>query len=64
LLGIPEPGIVKAVNFFEEMRIASRQIKKLHKEWMVHLNEMLILYRVKRTRKYPIIDIIKRALVN
>jgi superfamily I DNA/RNA helicase len=58
----PEPGIIKAANFFDEMRIVARQMKKLHLERKVPLNEMLILYRVKRTHQYPIIDIIKRSL--
>lgn len=26
----PEPGMIKAANFYEEMRIVARQIKKLH----------------------------------
>jgi hypothetical protein len=58
----PESGIVKAANFFEEMRIVARSIKKLHLEKKVPLEDILILYRVKRTHKYPIIDIIKRSL--
>ncbi|WHZ06037.1 3'-5' exonuclease [Neobacillus sp. YX16] len=58
----PEPGIVKATTFFEEMRIVARSIKKLHIEKKVPLQDILILYRVKRTHKYPIIDIIKRSL--
>ncbi|MFS0777643.1 3'-5' exonuclease [Neobacillus sp. 3P2-tot-E-2] len=58
----PEPGIVKAANFFEEMRIVARSIKKLHMDKKVPLEDILILYRVKRTHKYPIIDIIKRSL--
>ncbi|WP_284035486.1 nuclease-related domain-containing DEAD/DEAH box helicase [Neobacillus sp. 114] len=58
----PEPGILKAANFFDEMRLVARQIKKLHEERKVSLDEMLILYRVKRTHLYPIIDIIKRSL--
>jgi hypothetical protein len=58
----PEPGIVKAATFFEEMRIVARSIKKLHMEKKVPLEDILILYRVKRTHKYPIIDIIKRNL--
>jgi hypothetical protein len=58
----PEPGIVKAANFFEEMRIVARSIKKLHTEKKVPLEDILLLYRVKRTHKYPIIDIIQRAL--
>lgn len=58
----PEAGIIKAGNFFEEMRIVARQTKKLHEERKVSYDEMLILYRVKRTHQTPIIDIIKRSL--
>ncbi len=58
----PEPGIIKAANFFDEMRVVSRQIKKLHEERKVPLDEVLILYRVKKTHKSPIIDFIKRSL--
>lgn len=58
----PEPGIIKAVNFFDEMKLVARQIKKLNEEKKVPLEEMLILYRVKRTHKYPIVDLIKRSL--
>jgi hypothetical protein len=58
----PEAGIIKAANFFEEMRIVTKQIKKLHEEMKVPLDDMLILYRVKRTHKHPIIDTIKRTL--
>ncbi|WP_147533031.1 3'-5' exonuclease [Bacillus marasmi] len=58
----PEPGIIKAKNFYEEMRIVARQIKKLSEGKKVPLEEILILYRVKRTSSYPIIDIIKRGL--
>lgn len=58
----PEPGIIKAANFFDEIRLVSRQMKKLHEEKKVPFDEMLILYRVKRTHKYPIVDLIKRAL--
>ena len=59
----PEPGILKATNFHEEMQKVSRMIKKLHEVRKVPLDEMLILYRVKKTYKFPIIDIIKRSLV-
>jgi hypothetical protein len=58
----PEPGIVKAANFYEEMRIVARSIKKLHMEKKVPLEDILILYRVKRTHKSSIIDIIQRSL--
>lgn len=58
----PEPGILKSANFFDEMRLVARQIKKLNEDRKVPFDEMLILYRVKRTYQYPIIDIIKRSL--
>ncbi|SFA86575.1 MULTISPECIES: nuclease-related domain-containing DEAD/DEAH box helicase [unclassified Bacillus (in: firmicutes)] len=58
----PEPAIVKAKSFYDEMRLVSRQIKNLHEEKKVPLHEMLILYRVKRTHKQPIIDVIQRSL--
>ncbi|WP_160725324.1 3'-5' exonuclease [Bacillus sp. USDA818B3_A] len=60
----PEAGIVRAANFFDEMRLVARQIKKLHQERKVPFDDMLILYRVKRTHQYPIIDMIKRSLTN
>ncbi|PFP27654.1 nuclease [Bacillus sp. AFS073361] len=58
----PEPGIIRAANFFDEMRMVARQIKRLHEDRKIPLDEMLILYRVKRTHKYPIVDLIKRSL--
>lgn len=58
----PEPGIIKAKSFTEEMNIVARQIKKLHDVKKVPYHEMLILYRVKRTYKTLIIDTIMRAL--
>lgn len=60
----PEPGILRAADIYGEMRLVSRQIKKLNEEKKVPLDEMLILYQVKRTHKYPIIDIIKRSLAD
>jgi hypothetical protein len=58
----PEVGIIKAKNFFDEMRIISRQISRLISEKKVPAHEILILYRVKRTHQFPIIDIIKKSL--
>lgn len=58
----PKPGIVRAKSFYDEMKIVARQIQKLHEEKKVPLQEMLILYRVKRNLQYPIIEIIKRTL--
>jgi hypothetical protein len=58
----PEPGLIKAANFSEEMKIVARSISKLHLERKVPLEDILILYRVKRTHQYPIIDLIKRSL--
>jgi superfamily I DNA/RNA helicase len=44
------------------MRIVARSIKKLNMEKKVPLEDILILYRVKRTHKFPIIDIIQGSL--
>jgi hypothetical protein len=58
----PEPGILKAKNFPEEMQLVARMIQKLHQQRNVPLHEMLILYRVKKTHRHHIIDTIKRTL--
>jgi hypothetical protein len=58
----PDVGIIKAKTFPEEIRVVARQIKKLHEEKKVPLDEMLILYRVKKTHKFPVVDSIKRIL--
>jgi hypothetical protein len=58
----PEVGIIKAKNFFEEMRLTARQINKLISDKKVPAHEVLILYRVKRTSNLAIIDIIKKSL--
>lgn len=57
-----EPAILKTANFWDEMKIVTEQIKKLHEKEGVPFSEMLILYRVKNTYKLSIIDIIKRSL--
>ncbi|MFT8323324.1 MAG: 3'-5' exonuclease, partial [Bacillus sp. (in: firmicutes)] len=59
----PEAALVKADNFGHELRIVSRQIKKLHEDKKVPYSEMLILYRVKRTHKVNFIDAIKHSLM-
>ncbi|RHW41948.1 nuclease [Neobacillus notoginsengisoli] len=58
----PVPGIIRAKNFFDEMKLVARLMKKLHEDRKVPYHEMLVLYRVKRTSKMPIIDIIQRTL--
>lgn len=58
----PEPAIVKAKSFQQEMKLVARQIKKLHEQMNVPYSEMLILYRVKRTHKQNIVDGIRRSL--
>ncbi|WP_053366540.1 3'-5' exonuclease [Bacillus sp. FJAT-27245] len=58
----PEPGIIRATSFYEEMKLVARQMKKLHDERKIPYHEMLVLYRVKRNSKYPFIDIIQRSL--
>ncbi|MGM0901836.1 MAG: 3'-5' exonuclease [Bacillota bacterium] len=58
----PEPGIIKAKHFPEEMQLVVRMIKNLHQQRNVPLHEMLILYRVKKNFTHPYIDTIKRSL--
>ncbi|SLK35682.1 UvrD/REP helicase [Mycobacteroides abscessus subsp. abscessus] len=58
----PDAAIIKADSFWKEMRIVAKQIQKLHKEKKIPYSEMLILYRVKRTHKLNIIDIIQQSL--
>lgn len=57
-----EPEIYRAKNFNEEIDYVSDKILELHKEKKVPLSEILIVYRVKRTNKLYIIDIIKNIL--
>jgi hypothetical protein len=58
----PESGMVKAKKNFEEIRIVARSIKNLHMEKKFPLEDILILNRLKRTHKYPIIDLIKSSV--
>jgi len=58
----PEPAVLKADNFYREMAIIAKQIRKLQEEKKVPFSEMLILYRVKRTHKLNVIDVIQRSL--
>jgi len=58
----PEPGILKASSFTEEMRLVAKMIKNLHQQRNVPLHEILILYRVKKSYKHSYIDTIKKSL--
>ncbi|WP_417897772.1 3'-5' exonuclease [Bacillus haimaensis] len=58
----PEPAILKADSFANEMQIIARQIQQLHNVKKVPYSEMLILYCVKRTHQTDIIGTIQRAL--
>ncbi|MFC4321310.1 3'-5' exonuclease [Litchfieldia salsa] len=60
----PEPAILKADSFYREMAIIAKQIQKLNIDKKVPYSEMLILYRVKRTHKINVIDVIQRSLTN
>lgn len=46
------------------MSLVARMINNLHKHRNVPLHEVLILYRVKKTYKHPIMDTIKRTLAD
>lgn len=56
------PIIIRAQNFWDEMKQVARYIQKLHTEEKVPYSEMLILYRVRRTNKLAVVDIIQREL--
>ncbi|WP_261177946.1 hypothetical protein [Anaerobacillus sp. CMMVII] len=51
-----------AETFSKEMQIVAKQIKVLDEQKGVPYSEILILYRVKRTHKFNIIDTIKSSL--
>ncbi|MBH0174253.1 AAA family ATPase [Fictibacillus sp. 23RED33] len=57
----PEPFVLEATNFTEEMEKVARTIKKLHEIRKVPYSEMLILYRVKKTNKLAVTDTIIRT---
>lgn len=57
-----EPAIIKADNYFREVKIVAKQIKKLHLEKSIPYSEILILYRVQKGRQMNYIEILKRAL--
>lgn len=58
----PEPQIYAANNFQDEMEWVSRTIAVVHKKYHIPFEEMLILYRVKRSSKTNYIDTIQRKL--
>lgn len=57
----PEPAIIRAANFWEEMQIVGERIRLLHEAKKVPLSQILVLYRVKKTNKLAVVDIIRRT---
>lgn len=57
----PEPALIRASNWTEEARYVARIVKKLNMEKKIPFDEMLVLYRVKRTYKVGIVDTLKKA---
>ncbi|TKD72219.1 3'-5' exonuclease [Pseudalkalibacillus hwajinpoensis] len=57
----PKPALVRFSNWQDEARYVAKTIRKLHIEKKVPYEEMLVLYRVKRTYKAGIVDTLKRA---
>ncbi|WP_100329973.1 3'-5' exonuclease [Bacillus xiapuensis] len=58
----PEPVLLRANSWHEEANIVAKTMNKLHKEKKVPYEEMLILYRVKRTNKLDIVNTLKKSL--
>ncbi|KGX91717.1 3'-5' exonuclease [Pontibacillus marinus] len=56
----PDPAIIQATSWTEEVRKVAFTMKKLHEQKKVPYEEMLVLYRVKRTYKVDVIGTIKR----
>ncbi len=57
----PEPALVRTASWSEESRMVAKTIQKLHQEKKVPYEEMLVLYRVKRTHKIAVVDTLKRT---
>ncbi|CAM3816271.1 3'-5' exonuclease [Alkalicoccus chagannorensis] len=58
----PEPVLHRASGLREEVQLTAKTIRKLHEEKQVPYEEMLILYRVKRTHRADIVQRMRRAL--
>ncbi|MFJ7664855.1 3'-5' exonuclease [Lysinibacillus sp. NPDC097162] len=57
-----EPAIIRRNNFFEEARIVALQIQKLHIERKIPYHEILILYRVKKSKGQDYVAILQQQL--
>lgn len=57
----PEPALIRFTNWSEEASYVAKTMKKLHEEKKVPYDEMLILYRVKRTYKVGIVETLKKV---
>ncbi|GIP65105.1 DNA helicase [Virgibacillus pantothenticus] len=55
----PDPVLARAASLHEEAQMVARAMKKLHQEKKVPYEEMLVLYRVRRTYKINVINILK-----
>ncbi|KGX90212.1 nuclease [Pontibacillus halophilus JSM 076056 = DSM 19796] len=57
----PEPLIIKAESWLAEVREVALKMKELHEQKNVPYEEMLVLYRVKRTHKIGVVDTIQQT---
>ncbi|MFG6146819.1 3'-5' exonuclease [Halobacillus sp. B23F22_1] len=55
----PEPALARAGSWKEEAQLVAKTMNKLHKEKKIPFEEMLVLYRVKRTYKIGVVDTLK-----
>lgn len=58
----PDPILVRANSWQEETRMVAKKMMALHQEKNVPYEEMLVLYRVKRTHKIDIVNTLKSTL--
>jgi len=56
----PKPAIIQANDWREEVRKVASTMKKLHEQNSVPYEEMLVLYRVKRTYKIDVIGTLQQ----
>ena len=57
-----EPAIIRRNNFFEEAQIVALQIRKLHIEKRIPYHEILILYRVRKSKGQDYVAILQQKL--
>lgn len=58
----PEPIVCRSQNFQEEIHFVAKSIQKLNNQFNIPYSDMLILYRIKKNKYIPYVDILKNVL--